>query len=62
MLFDVFVVTDTVSGAGNVRDQYGGLQGDEPLNIQGQNNLFLDINSFRFEYLLLSGGFHFFLN
>lgn len=59
MLFDVFVVTDTVSGAGNVRDQYSGLQGEEPFNIRGQSNLFLDINSFRFEYLLLSGGFNF---
>ena len=59
MLFDVFVVTDTVSGAGNVRDQSSGLQGEEPFNIRGQSNLFLDINSFRFEYLLLSGGFNF---
>ena len=38
------MVTDTVSGTENIWEQ-----GDEAFNIQEQNNLFLDINSFRFE-------------
>ena len=29
MLLNVFVVTDTVSGAGNIRDKYSGQQRDE---------------------------------
>lgn len=55
MLLNVFEATDTVPCAGNTCSQCNRKQGDEKLNTQGQSNLVLDINSFRFEVL---GGFN----
>lgn len=53
MSLNVFVVTDTISSAGNTYDQCNGKLGNEAFNAQGQNNLFLDINSFWFEHLYI---------
>lgn len=51
MLSNVFVVTDAMSSATIIYAQYNGKQGNGAFNTQGQNNLTLDINSFRFEHL-----------